>query len=85
MRPLQLFCELLTQWRTDSNGTRTGLDYSAVRAHLEINVDDAAERKSLYRDLRHMEPPAANEYATAAKEAFEEIKRKNESSRPTPD
>lgn len=85
MRPLQLFCELLTQWRTDSNGTRIGLEYAAMRAHLEFSVDDAAERKALYSDLRHMEVPAISEYIAAAQEAFEEMQRKNEAARHKPD
>lgn len=66
--------QLVTQWRLDPNGTRCGFDYPAVLAHLQFSVDDAAERRQLYADLRVMEHAAVEEHQKAAQAAFEKAR-----------
>lgn len=78
MQPLAVYGECVTQWRVDGNGVRYGLDYAALRAHLELCIDDAATRRRLYDDVRVMERAAADIHHRAAEAAFEKAKQQAE-------
>lgn len=56
------FLELQTQWRTGMGGP-TGLDYTAVLAHLAESVPRKADRRSVYSGVRACERATLAEWA----------------------
>ncbi len=51
------FREMATQWR-EGFGGKTGLDYTAVIARLNMLEISKEDRESIYQDVRHMEAEA---------------------------
>ena len=51
---VHLFLDMSTQWRSGFAG-RTGLDYAALPAVLNLRAIPAADRERLFDDLRVME------------------------------
>ena len=59
---LRVWNDLDTQWRTGLMG-RTGLDYTAVRAHLQLAGIPRRQHAELHAQLRIMEHAALREWA----------------------
>ncbi|NIB44814.1 DUF1799 domain-containing protein [Pseudomaricurvus alkylphenolicus] len=58
---LRVFLQCATQWNvvTTMNGVfRTGLDYTAVRAVMELMVEDRSQWLDILRDIRSIESGA---------------------------
>ncbi len=58
---LGLFCILSTQWRIGPTGRRTGLDYTAAVAALQLQQVPAARWAALHADLAVLERAALKE------------------------
>lgn len=56
---VSVFCDMDTQWRIGMAG-RTGLDYSALPVVMRLCGVPAAERASVFSDIRVMETEALN-------------------------
>lgn len=62
---LRVWNDLDTQWRTGLMG-RTGLDYTAVRAHLQLVGIPRKQHAELHAQLRIMEHAALREWVRAS-------------------
>lgn len=69
---------LQTQWRTDQNGLRCGLDYSAALAFLRQTLRDRRKVGDVFDDVRAMEAAALPVHAKLLQEAQEEMRREAE-------
>ena len=50
-----VWCDVQTQWRYSGMGSATGLDYAAVRAHLDELGLCGSERTDTYAGIRAAE------------------------------
>lgn len=61
---LELFLALQTQWRHAPMGGLTGLDYSAVRATMQMHDIPVSRQRQRLDELQLLERGAINEMST---------------------